>query len=113
VAVHGHDARTLVELRKPEDEWSLDCAVRVENNSHFITLLPLATRLESKRGQDPSRRLYLKNFASTSIPIHRPNILCRTCPPPGSKSILDWNEQRSQSSPIDQVSTREGEGDEL
>jgi len=44
----------------------------------------------------------------------RPNILCRTYPPSGSKSILDHNEQRSQSSPIDQVSsTREGEGDEL
>ena len=38
--------------------------------------------------------------------------LCRTCPPSRSKSILDQNEQRSQSSPINQVtSSREGEGD--
>jgi hypothetical protein len=50
----------------------------------------------------------------TEVRQHRPSILRRTSPPSGSSSILDQNEQRSQSSPIDQISgTREGEGGEL
>ena len=43
-----------------------------------------------------------------------PNMLYLTCPPAGANSFSEESEQRSQSSPMYQITgTREGEGHEL